>query len=130
MSEDDLRVRYLDLDDLGDVIRNATDLEPAVRDLGLLASALHRPQATAFGEEAYPDLFTKAAALLESLVRDHALIDGNRRTAWLAGWLFLRDNGLRLSAPDEAFDLLIGIAERRVELAETAAALEAWTLPV
>ncbi|HEY3737177.1 MAG TPA: Fic family protein [Jatrophihabitans sp.] len=75
---------YLDLDDILKAAEIA--ISPAqvlVRDIGLLESALARPQASAFGEDAYSDLWTKAAALLESLVRNRALIDGNMRLAWV-----------------------------------------------
>jgi len=133
VSEGDVEVRYLDLDDILDVTRFATALDPVIRDIGLLESAIHRPRSSAFGVDAYPDLAMKAAALLESLVRNHALVDGNKRTAWVSCWLFLRLNGWHLKGPvDAAFDLVIGIAEGRVDLADladTAAALEGWSTP-
>lgn len=130
MSESPSQVRYLDLDDLLDVITFATGAGPAIRDLGLLESALHRPAASAFGEDAYPDLFVKAAALTDSLIRNHGLIDGNKRTGWLACWLFLRLNGRRLGGPtDDAFDLVIAIAEGRIELDQIAEKLAQWSGP-
>ena len=64
-----------------------------VRDYGLLDAAIARPKATVFGLDAYPDEFTKAAALLQSLARNHAFVDGNKRTAWAAAWTFLHLNG-------------------------------------
>lgn len=69
-----------------------------VRDYGLLDAAIARPKATAFGLDAYPDDFTKAAALLQSLARNHAFVDGNKRTAWAAAWTFLHINGTELAA--------------------------------
>lgn len=72
-----------------------------VADYGLLDAAIARPQATAFGVDAYPDLLTKAAALLQSLARNHALVDGNERTAWATAWTFLYINGTDLG---ENFD--------------------------
>ena len=126
MTDEDVGVRYLGLDDLYDVIRFATGGEPVVRDVGLLQSALHRPMAGAFGEEAYPTIARKAAALLESLARNHGLVDGNKRSAWIATWLFLRLNGLRLPPADGAYDLVIGIAEGRIELDEISTSLEGW----
>lgn len=69
-----------------------------VSDYGLLDSAVARPGATVFGIDAYPDLFTKAAALLQSLARNHAVVDGNKRTAWAAAWTFLGINGVDLVA--------------------------------
>lgn len=79
-----------------------------VLDLGLLQSAVARPQATFDRQELYPDLFTKTAALFESLIGNHAFVDGNKRTAITAAGLFLRVNGWRLTADNpelEAFTL-------------------------
>ncbi|MFD0151583.1 type II toxin-antitoxin system death-on-curing family toxin [Streptomyces sp. NPDC055721] len=73
-----------------------------VRDYGLLNSALTRPQSSVFGQDAYPDIWQKAAALMESLARNHALVDGNKRIAWYATWVFLHMNGQPL---DSAFDV-------------------------
>ena len=67
-----------------------------IRDLGMLLSALGRPQATFDEKELYPDLFSKAAALMDSLVRNHPFVDGNKRTAITAAALFLRFNGYQL----------------------------------
>ena len=68
----------------------------AVRDIGAIESACHRPQASAFGEDAYPTIWEKAAALMQSLARNHGFVDGNKRTAWSATWMFLRLNGHEL----------------------------------
>ncbi|MET8727678.1 Fic family protein [Streptomyces parvus] len=73
-----------------------------VRDYGLLESALARPQASVFGQDAYPDVWQKAAALMESLARNHGLVDGNKRIAWYATWVFLHLNGHPL---DPDFDV-------------------------
>src|SRR5262245_14346710 len=70
--------------------------ELKVGDYGLLDAAVARPQATVYGLDAYPDPFTKAAALLQLLARNHALFDGNKRTAWAAAWTFLAINGVDL----------------------------------
>lgn len=67
-----------------------------IRDLTLLESAVARPQATFDGRELYPDIFLKAAALMESLAQNHPFIDGNKRTAITAAALFLQQNGYRL----------------------------------
>ncbi|MFE6924138.1 type II toxin-antitoxin system death-on-curing family toxin [Nocardia sp. NPDC057663] len=75
---------------------------PDVRDYGLLDSALARPQSSVFGQDAYPDVWQKAAALMESLARNHGLVDGNKRLAWYATWVFLHLNGAPL---DETFDV-------------------------
>ncbi len=79
----DLQIDYLTVDDLLDIADGVVG-EVAVRDLGGLAAAAGRPQVTVFGEDAYPTFSDKAAALLHSLVRNHALIDGNKRLAWSA----------------------------------------------
>ena len=105
---------------------------PEVRDVGLLDSAAHRPRSTAFGEDAYPDLPTKAAALLSSVVRDRALVDGNWRHAWLAAVAFCDLNGQDLCPPstDAAYDLVIAAATEAIELAGVASLLEAWLRPL
>ena len=102
-----------------------------VRDFGLLDSAAHRPQATVFGDDAYPDLHSKAAVLLESIVRNHALVDGNTRLSWVAVVVFYGINGLALRAPeDSAYDLVLGVAEGRLVSAELAVQLASWAIPL
>ena len=82
-----------------------------IGDLGLLDSALSRPRASAFGEDAYPTLELKAAALLHSLVKNHALVDGNKRLSWLLTMMFLDLNGAEVAlGNDAAFDLMIDVA--------------------
>lgn len=94
------------------------------RDAGLLASALARPATVIGGHDAYPTLEEKAAALLESVVRNHPLIDGNKRTAWTLMVLFFWINGRRLEmGVDDAFDLVVGLADGRVGLAAAADAI-------
>ena len=102
-----------------------------VRDEGLLSSAAARP-ASGFGDfEAYPTLVEKAAALMHSLVSNHALIDGNKRLGWTAAVVLCDLNGTWIEAPDDdAYDLVIGVAEGRISVPEIAAALAGWTLPV
>nr|WP_228499309.1 type II toxin-antitoxin system death-on-curing family toxin [Nocardioides agariphilus] len=90
--------------------------EAAVRDHGLLQSALARPQASAFADDAYPSLEEKAAALLHSLARNHALVDGNKRLALAATIAFLGINGMRLTLTnDEAYDLVVAVAAGRLD---------------
>jgi death on curing protein len=90
-------VIYLTLSELLHIAGRALGSEAEVRDYGLLESAAARPQASAFGGDAYPDLDAKAAALLHSLARNHALVDGNTRLA-LAGMIaFYGVNGRRLT---------------------------------
>lgn len=101
-----------------------------VRDHGLLESAAHRPRTSVFGDDAYPDLHAKAAAQLESLVRNHALVDGNKRLGWLATFVFYRLNGHLLDAPEgPAYDLVIATAEGRSDVAGIAATLATWARP-
>ena len=95
-----------------------------VRDPGLLDSAAARPRSTVFGQDAYPTLELKAAALLHSICRNHALVDGNKRLAWFATVAFLGLNGCNVDlADDDAFDLVIGVAEGRLDVADIAAVL-------
>ncbi|MFF7254643.1 type II toxin-antitoxin system death-on-curing family toxin [Streptomyces microflavus] len=83
------------------------DMQIVVRDAGLLESAVHRPSAAMFGEEAYPDLIDKAAALLQSLAVNHPFFDGNRRTAWLSCVTFLAMNGVDLRPDIDAAERLV-----------------------
>lgn len=107
---------HLTLDELLHVAARTLGGEPPVRDLGLLESALARPQATAFGTEAYPTIEEKAAALVHSLVRNHALLDGNKRLGLMGLVVFLGVNGHRLTwSDDEAYDFIIEVAEGRLD---------------
>lgn len=85
---------------------------PEVRESGLLASAVHRPRARMFGTAAYEDLHEQAAALLHAIATNHPLVDGNKRTAWLAAATFLGVNGVDLAGcgQDTAYDLVIDVA--------------------
>ena len=95
-----------------------------MRDYGLLESALARPRATAFSKDAYPDLDAKAAALLHSIARNHALIDGNKRLALAAVIAFHGLNGRRLTLTnDQAYDLVISVAAGQLDDADTIAAI-------
>lgn len=102
---------FLDLEDLLHVARRTLGTRPVVRDHGLLESALARPQASAFGQDAYPTIDEKAAALLHSLARNHALVDGNKRLALAATIAFLGVNGRQLTlSNDDAYDFVIAVA--------------------
>jgi death-on-curing protein len=101
-----------------------------VRDQGLLFSALARPQASAFGEDAYVSLELKAAALMTSIARNHALFDGNKRFSWYLTLAFFTLNGYRVvMSNDEAYDLVLAVATGSLEL-EGIAALFARHLAV
>jgi death-on-curing protein len=87
-----------------------------VRDLGLLDAAVGRPQASAFGEEAYRDIHEKAAALLQSIARNHALVDGNKRLALASVLAFYGMNSFRARmSNDEAYDLVMAVATGQLE---------------
>ena len=113
---------------LEDILHLIEDLGVGpIRDLGLLDSAAHRPTASLYGREVYPTLDEKAAALLESLVRNHGLIDGNKRIGWLAVVVFYGVNGIDLDAPDDdAYDLVVGMASGECNLARAAELLRSW----
>ncbi|MFC8952072.1 type II toxin-antitoxin system death-on-curing family toxin [Streptomyces sp. NPDC057101] len=99
---------YLSAEDVLIIAEHAVDDQKiVVRDAGLLDSAVHRPSAAMFGEEAYPDVVAKAAALLHSLAINRPFVDGNKRTAWLSCVTFLAMNGVQ-PRPD------IDVAERLV----------------
>lgn len=119
---------YVDLDDLMEVARAAVGPDVVV-DYGLLESALARPRASVFGEDAYGDLHLKAAALLHSLLRNHALVDGNKRLGWTACRTFLAINGQWIrAAEDERFEFVIRVATGAVrDLDKIAAPLRAWS---
>jgi death-on-curing protein len=116
---------FLDLDDLVELARRLLGDPPPIRDIGLLGSAVARPQTTVFGEDAYPDLLTKAAALLQSIVNNHALVDGNKRLGWLATAVFLELNGVEASraANDDVYDLVIWTAASNPPLDDIASRL-------
>jgi death on curing protein len=112
-------VIYLTLPDLLHVAERTLGAGYAVRDYGLLEAALARPQATAFGKDAYPSLDGKTAALLHSIARNHALIDGNKRLALAATIAFYGVNGRRLTLTnDQAYDLIVSVAAGRLDNAD------------
>jgi len=112
-------VEYLDIDDVMGMIR-VLGIGP-VRDVGLLDSAVNRPRSSAFGEDAYQTIDLKTAALLHSLTMHHALVDGNKRIAWLCTVVFCDLNNYALSLTDnEAFDLVRQIANSQMEVATIA----------
>lgn len=107
---------YLTVEDLLEiavgVVNGAT-----VRDVGLLAAAASRPRASAFGEDAYRTFAEKAAALMHSLVRNHALVDGNKRLAWAATRVFCLMNGRDLTfTVDSAEALVVAVAAAEIDV--------------
>ena len=102
-----------------------------VRDLSMLLSALGRPQASYDKQDLYPDLFTKSAAFMDSLIRNHPFMDGNKRTGIAASALFLRTNGFQLNATNtelEIYTLQVAQSEHTIE--EIAAWLQINTQPI
>lgn len=120
---------YLTLAELLHVADRAIEGDVVIRDHGLLESALARPQSSVFGEDAYPTLEGKAAALLHSLVRNHALVDGNKRLGLAGTIAFLGVNGRRLTLTnDQAYDLTIAVATGELDdVSAIARRLEAGT---
>lgn len=116
---------FLDLEDLLALAERLLGSPVPIRDVGLLGSAAARPQTSAFGDDAYPDLWTKAAALLQSIIKNHPLIDGNKRLGWLATAVFLELNGVEATAVanDEVHELVVSIAAGRHDVEEIAAML-------
>ena len=116
---------YLDTEDLLELARRLLGEPPPVRDVGLLGAAAARPQASAFGEDAYPNVWTKAGALLHSIVNNHPLIDGNKRLSWLAASVFLElnDASVRAAANDDVYELVMAAAADALSVDDIAAAL-------
>jgi death-on-curing protein len=118
-------IEYLTLEDVLSLIEDL-GVGP-IRDIGLLDSAVHRPQVSSFGDDAYRGIDDKAAVLLESLVRNHALVDGNKRIGWLATAVFYGLNNITLEAPDDdAYDLVIALASGATTYQQAATLLAQW----
>lgn len=121
-----------DVTELGIAMMAQEREEFLIADVGLLDSALMRPQASVFGDPAYQSLTTQAAALMQSLARNQALVDGNKRMAWAATKLFLRFNGvaLRAPSPDVGERFVLDVIAGSLNLPDIAAHLAAWSTPV
>ena len=117
---------YLDLDDLLALATLLLGGPPAIRDVGLLGSAVARPQTTVGGQDAYADVWAKAAALLQSVVKNHALVDGNKRLGWLATAVFLELNGVAVTQVpnDDVYRFVMRVAAGNHAIEELAAQLE------
>ena len=120
--------RHLTVEQTLRIARIAVGGPTYVRDIGLLEAAVYRPRASVLGQDAYPDLYTKAGALLHSLARNHPLVDGNKRLAWLATYVFLAKNGTVLDADDDdAYALVVAVAAGTIdEVSEIAAVLASF----
>ncbi|GIH99785.1 type II toxin-antitoxin system death-on-curing family toxin [Planobispora takensis] len=124
-------IRYLTLEQVLDLAELAIGATPELRDLGLLDSAVHRPRASMFGQEAYPGLFDKAAALIHSLATNHPFVDGNKRVAWVTTLVFLAWNGEKVDTDDDsAYDFVIAVASGKLtEVDEIADVLRGFAVP-
>jgi death-on-curing protein len=122
-------IDFLSVEDLLEIASGVIG-EVKVRDVGLLAAAAARPLVTVFGEDAYPTFEGRAAALLHSLVRNHALVDGNKRLAWSATRIFCLLNGRDLTySVDDAEELVISAATGKLDVAQIATWLVAHHKP-
>ena len=118
---DNKPVRYLTASDLYNLNDEVTDGHTFVRDVHLLNSAAKRPAIVVFGEEQFPTLIDKAAALLHSMAYHHLFADGNKRTALKAVTLFLQVNGYRLTWDMNAeYDLILEIAQGKLDVEQIA----------
>ena len=119
-------VEFLDLDDVLGLASRLLGDPPPVRDVGLLAAAVARPQTIVGERDAYPSLCEKAAALLQSIVGNHALVDGNKRLGWVATAVFLQINGVDVTriANDDVYGLTMAVAASELDLAAITSRLE------
>jgi death on curing protein len=104
---------------------------PGIRDAGAIAAAVSRPQATVFGQDAYPSVWEKAAALLHSLVSSHPFVDGNKRAAWTCALTFLTVNGYAIDPAfdvDAAEEFMVAVAKGRYDVAQIAGELVKFTV--
>ncbi|AQQ55141.1 hypothetical protein B0X71_14480 [Planococcus lenghuensis] len=109
------------------ILEHSADEQTGVKDHALLDSALKRPQQSVFGEDAYPTLHLKAAALLESLAQNHAFHNANKRTALVCTAVFYRYNGCSLRFPSSKTeeDFVVDVVNHRYTLEEVADILKA-----
>jgi death-on-curing protein len=121
-------IAYLDLEDALQLISRAGFY---VKDLGLLDSALARPRTTLFGEDAYRTIELKGAAMMHSLIKNHPMVDGNKRTSWFMLTSFLFINGYHLEmSTDQALRLTLGLATDELNLDEAAAMIRDHLIPI
>ena len=117
-------IDYLDFHDIR-LICESLIPDYAIRDEGLLLSAIQRPQTQLYGVDVYVEFEKKVAALMHSLARNHGLIDGNKRLAWAAGRIFCLMNNREIHLNvDQAEALVVGIAAGKFEVDEIAKKLK------
>jgi death-on-curing protein len=113
--------KEIDYLELADILKLGREIiaDFRVREIGLLESAAARPKTSVFGEDAYLTFAEKTAALLHSIARNHALIDGNKRLAWSAARLFCLMNDLDINMKqDQAYEMVVGVAAGQIEMDE------------
>ena len=113
--------KEIDYLELADILKLGREIiaDFRVREIGLLESAVARPKTSVFGEDAYLYFAEKTAALLHSIARNHALIDGNKRLAWSAARLFCLMNDLDINMKqDKAYEMVVGVAAGQIEMDE------------
>ena len=113
--------KEIDYLELADILKLGREIiaDFTVREIGLLESAAARPKTSVFGEDAYLTFAEKTAALLHSIARNHALIDGNKRLAWSAARLFCLMNDLDINMKqDKAYEMVVGVAAGQIEMDE------------
>jgi len=122
-------VEFLDLDDILAICSTLFVDPPPIRDIGLLGAAVARPQTTLGDSDAYPSLTEKAAALLQSIVSNHAIVDGNKRLGWVATAVFLEINGRSVAhvSNDDVFALVMHVAAKSPPLSDIVVRLRAFT---
>lgn len=115
--------------DLPQAVAIAAGMGLHIRDVGLLSSAVARPESSMFGVDAYRELHMKAAALFSSLAQNHPFFDGNKRFSWVATLTFLELNGVVIDMPtDVAFDFVLSVSQSTLELAGIADSLRAHSV--
>lgn len=123
-------MRYLTVEEVAQINADLTGAS-LLRDAGLLASAVGRPAQTVFGDDAYPDLYTKVAALFDSLACNHAFTDGNKRTAVVAAIHMLNWNGFDLIASDtEVVEVAVAVTEHNMDLPKLAEFFRRYSVPL
>lgn len=124
-------MRYVTIEEVVRINGDILGTEPTIRDVGLLASAVDRPAQVVFGADAYPTLFDKAAALMESICLNHAFIQGNKRTAVVAVIHMLNWNGYDLQAEQmELVDVTLDVVEHRIDREKLAEWIELHVTPL
>lgn len=121
-------IAYLDLEDALQLIARAGFY---VKDLGLLDSALARPRTSLFGDDAYPEIELKGAAMMHSLIKNYPMVDGNKRTSWFMLTAFLFINGFHIEMPTEkALTLTLGLATDELTLDQAASLIRSHLIEI